>query len=45
MFDMFPDIDEMDLAIQKADASADVRKDKYDEAIRADASADVRVDK
>ena len=42
---MFPDIDEMDSAIKKADDSADVRRDKCEEAIEADDSADVRVDK
>ena len=43
MFDMFPNIDDMDSAIRKADDSADVRKIKYqkDATIEVNSSADV----
>ena len=45
MCNMFPDIDDMDSSIKKADDSADVRVDKYEEAIEANNNADVPIDK
>ena len=45
MFDMFPEIDDMESVIQKVGNSADASVDKYNETIEVNKGVNVRVNK